>query len=393
MASRRDRLLWPSGAVDGHRVASSASRAGVVSTGDDVRSGRQVAATVLVVAFLGTACSGHDPVAAAATAICDAIGGQASDEVAFEEFELAVARGRRDGLDEGELRAAVNERCGRAVAAISAAALVAAGPEPEPEPEVVDLQAVDWTALRWSTDCTEDGAVGELELTASPWDEPGVVVHDPDPDDEYPSGMVYSVATDEAVFGDATGDGSDNAVFIADCFLGNDYLFSVEVWGHGEDGAPQQLPTVLTYSKWDGVISAVEIVDQRLRVHTSEPAPGEEAPHLNGYAVEVVTDWSLDGASWTPDEVSRLDTTPAPEPQPAPEPEPEPAPQPEPEPAPAPSACDRLGFPEMDEGWCSQVLADMEECHRQMEADPNWVPYLDSLYENTETGAITSCDI
>jgi len=360
-----------------------------------MRTAAQVTTTLLAVALSGMACSGEDPVAAAATAICDAIDAEASDEVAFEEFERTVARGRRDGLDESEVRAAVDERCGRAVAAISAAALAPDEPVPEPEPEIADLRAVDWTALRWASDCTEDGTVRALELTASPWDEPGVVIHAPAPDSEVASGMVYSVAIHEAVFGDVTGDGLENAVFTADCFLGNDSLFFVEVWGHDEDGRPAQLPTVLAYRKWDGIIDAIEIVDQRVRIHTSEPAPGEEAPHLNGYAVEVVTDWSFDGANWNRDEVSRLDTTPAPEPEPTPAPEPAPEPEPllEPEPAPAPSACDRLGFPGEDEGWCSQILADIEECYRQMEADPNWVPYLDSLYENLETGAVTACDI
>ena len=355
--------------------------------------------TVVVLALFGVACGGEDPVAMAATAICDAIDAEASDEVAFEELELAVARGRRDGLVEADLRAAVDERCGRAVAAIRAAALAAEEPEPEPEPEpeVVDLRDVDWPAVRWSTDCTADGTVQGVALTVSPWDEPGVFVHATDPESETTSGMVYSVAIDEAVFGDVTGDSLENAVFTAECFLGNDYLYRVEVWGHDEQGQLQQLPTVLTYSKWDGLIDTVEIVDQRLRIHTSEPAPGEEAPHLSGYAVEVVSDWSFDGANWTREEISRLDTSPEPEPEPAPEPEPEPepepAPAPQPEPAPAPSACDRLGFPGEDEGWCSQVLADIEECYRQMEADPNWVPYLDSLYEHVETGEVTACDM
>lgn len=115
-----------------------------------------------------------------------------------------------------------------------------------------------------------------------------------------------------------------------------------------------------------GLIGTAEVVDQRLRSHTSGPAPGEETPHLDGDAVEVVSDRSLDGASWTRDEVSRLDNTPALEPEPAAEPEPasEPEPQPEPELVPAPGACERLGFPGEDEGRCSQILADISATGR-----------------------------
>ena len=41
------------------------------------------------------------------------------------------------------------------------------------------------------------------------------------------------------------------------------------------------------------------------------------------------------------------------------------------------------------------MLADpcRHQCYRQMAADTNWAPYLDSLYENLETGEITACDI
>ena len=363
-------------------------------------NGGALAPVVVVLGLVLAACGGQDQIAVAAAEICDAIDAEASDEIAFAEFERAVARERRDGLDEGELRTAVDERCGRAVAAISAAALAADEPEPVPEPEpelaVVDLRDVDWTALRWSTDCTEDGAVRALELSASPWDEPGVFVHAADPDSEMASGMVYSVAIHEAVFGDVTGDGFENAVFTGDCFLGNDYLFFIEVWGHDEDGRPAQLPTVLTYSKWEGLIGTVEIVDQRLRIRTSEPAPGEEEPHLNGYAIEVVTDWTFDGTGWVADEVDRVDTTPEPEPEPQPEPEPEPAPEPEPqpEPEPAPGACDQLGgFHHLGDEECAELLREIEECYQRYEADPDWVPYLDSLFENVITGEVAACDI
>ena len=349
-------------------------------------------ATALALAILGVACGGQDPVDAAAQSICDAIDAEPSDEAAYEGLEREVARERRAGMDEIELRAAVDERCGRVVTAISSAAAnldeaqpepdPEQEPEPDPEPDFVDLRSVDWAAQLWSSDCTLDGEDRALPLTKSPWDEPGVYVHDPDPASDS-SAMVYSVDIDAGVISDVADEEGAYAVFLADCFLGNDYIYLVEVWSHDDNGDPYQLPMLLSFSKWDGRIDRVEVVDDRVRVHTFEPAPGEETPHLNGYAVEVVTDWSYAADGWLDDEVSRVDASPEPEP------EPEPAPEPEPD----PSACEMLGFPGEDEGWCSQVLADIEECYREMDADPNWVPYLDSLFENVETGAITSCDI
>ena len=53
----------------------------------------------------------------------------------------------------------------------------------------------------------------------------------------------------------------------------------------------------------------------------------------------------------------------------------------------------RLRRPDPSPSPAQILLRDIEECYREMDADPNWVPYLDSLFENLETGAITSCDI
>ena len=88
-------------------------------------NGGALASVVVLLGLVLAACGGQDPVEDAASVICDAIDVEPSDEIAFAEFERAVARERRDGLDEGELRAAVDERCGRAITAISAAALAA----------------------------------------------------------------------------------------------------------------------------------------------------------------------------------------------------------------------------------------------------------------------------
>ena len=182
-------------------------------------------------------------------------------------------------------------------------------PAEEPEPiSPVDLTEADWTQLTWSTTCSDGPETIEVMLSeaAVPWDEPGTIAHNPDPDAEFP-GMVYLVDIDNVTFGDVTGDGLDNAVFRTECFLGNDSLSLVEVWGHDHDGQPVHLPAVVEYSKWDGVIEDVEIVDATLRTQTREPEPGDDLPHINGYPIEVVTDWIFHGHRWRVEEVSRAD--------------------------------------------------------------------------------------
>lgn len=354
-------------------------------------SGGRVQAVAVAAAFMVWGCAGEDPVTAAAQAICDAIDEEPSDEAAFEGYELALTRERRDGMDEAELRAAVDERCGRVVSAI-AAAVVEEEPkeEPEegheeeadPEPEFVELAALDWLDQTWVTECTSDGQQRGLRLRV----EDGVgAVHRPDDGALTP---VYVVDIDDIVFGDVTGDGHDDAIFHTQCVFASGEPF-VEVWSHDDDGQPIHLAPVAHFSKFDAVVDHVEVVDGRLRIHTSEAGPDDTHPHLDGYHIQVVTDWSYDAGEWRSEEVSRVDMTPAPEPQPAPAPAPEPEPVPEPE----VTACDRLGFPGQDEEWCAQTLRDIEECYRQFNADPDWVPYLDSLFEHVETGEIAVCDI
>jgi hypothetical protein len=187
-------------------------------------------------------------------------------------------------------------------------------------------------------------------------------------------------------------------VFATDCFLGNDYVFHVEVWSHEEDGQPVQLPAVVAFTKWEGVIDSHDVEDGTLIIQTSEPAPGDDTPHLNGYPFLVTTAWSFDGDAWIAEERSRVDTTPEPEPQPEPTAEQRaPKPEPKPDPQPSPGACEQLGFEGMsdDDEYCAEVLAGMEECERRMEADPDWFYSDDSGgWENIHTGEWQPpCDI
>jgi hypothetical protein len=354
-----------------------------------MRAVRTVALASSCAVLLG-ACQSEDPVGAAAETICAGIDAEATDEIAFDEFERGVARERRDGMDEGELRAELDERCGRAITVISAATEPAPAPaQPDAEPveppsvDPVDLQNVVWGDQDWTSTCVKSGESTSMSLTQG--NDPGALWSEVGPDGEFSTaGMNYSVDTTSVVYGDVTGDDLEEAIFSTECFLGNDYRYFVEVWSHDEEGRPVQLPPVIEYTKWDGVIDGFEVLEGKLRINTSEPAPGEELPHINGYAVVVATDWSFDSDTWSSTEVSRTDTTPAPEP----EPETDPAPPP----TPTSSACDDLGLPGEDEDWCAKVFRDMEECYLEVENDPNWIDTEDGLYEHAVTGMITTCD-
>ena len=274
--------------------------------------------TALLAMLVLAACGGDDRVASAADAICDAIDSEPSDEVAFEEYELALARERRDGMDEDELRAALDQRCGRAIAAISAAAKSQDEEEveeTEPEPEQVDVREIDWTDQPWPTDCTD--GLGQVEATLSREEsEAGlgdVLAFTAVQSDVAP--VTFTVFLESAAYGDLSGAGNVDAAFITDCFYGNHAGRMVEVWRLDGDGQLLH-ERLLEYTKFDGQIEELEARDGALRIHTAEGLPGDDTPHLNGYPIEVVTDWSFDGDEWSPVEVERS----APEPEPAPEP-------------------------------------------------------------------------
>lgn len=186
----------------------------------------------------------------------------------------------------------------------------------EPDGQGVELTDVAWTDHLWTTSCTRSGDPETVGLSEAPT--PGELWHNPDPDAEYLAGSTYTVKVNAAVYGELEVTG-EVAVFMAECFFGNDSGFYVEVWMLDDEGQPQQLPTVLAYTKWDGTIDNVEIVDGALHVHTSEGAPDDETPHLTGYPVEVLTAWTFEGEQWVSEELARTDTTPTPAPSSAPE--------------------------------------------------------------------------
>lgn len=230
-----------------------------------------------------------------------------------------TSRERRDGMDGDELLAAVDAACGRALMAISAPAETPvdvveeeaeAEPASEEEPDVVftDLEQFDWLDTNWTTDCTFEGDLRNVTLTL----DGSEGVHRPAEPSEVP---IYTVDLDDVVYGDVTGDGHDEAIFVTRC----DFVSieeRVEVWSHDVDGAPLHLPPVNVFSKFDGLVGRVEVVGGFLRIHSNEGAQGDDMPHMNGYPEQVATDWSFeaDDQQWLATEVERSDTRPAPSP-------------------------------------------------------------------------------
>lgn len=181
--------------------------------------------------------------------------------------------------------------------------------EPDDPPPASDLAEVDWSALGWQTDCTLSGEVETIFLDVP--DEPGEswpdggLQHDPHPD--YPW-MIFTVLAGTPTIGVGTPDDRQVAAFEASCFLGNDSVASLEAWTTDADGEPLQLPRILLLSKFDGVLADVAVVDGVVRVVTAEGEDNDAWPHLNGYPIEVVTDWRLIEDRWQGRVISRVDT-------------------------------------------------------------------------------------
>ena len=276
-------------------------------------------ALVSALALLMAGCGGENHLDGTAATICDAIDDEVSDELALEGFELAIARERREGTVEQDLRAAVEQRCGRALEVIQtsaehqeptpgADAVVEEVEEPEPMevPEVVNLATLDWFEQSWTTDCTNEDDAQQVTLT---YEEEFGGVRRPGDGALTP---IYVVGLNDAVHGDVTGDGHDDAVFVTQCVFASAEYF-VEVWSHDEAGQPLHLPPVHHFSKFTEAVEKVEVGDEALRIHSGEGAPGDDMPHLNGYPVKVVTDWSFDGQQWHATEISRSELTTEPQ--------------------------------------------------------------------------------
>ena len=282
---------------------------------------------VIVVSLLAASCGGgSDPVATAADGICAAIDAEPDDLAAFEGYELAVARERRGGLDEQELLVAVEERCGRSVAAISPVDAEPALPSEEAErddsgpvdperddPDPVDLGEVDWSARPWATSCAVDD---DLDFPDDPVE---VVLEPTDVTDGFAWGYAhpetpvpwFSVDLDAMLRADVTGDGDDDALFRAECIPGNTAQPMLVGWTI-EDGQLVQLPEIRMGSDRAVVLDGYEVVEGAIRTETREPAPG--TPPSDGYLIEVTTDWTFDGDAWSSQERSRVDTRPPPDP-------------------------------------------------------------------------------
>lgn len=179
-------------------------------------------------------------------------------------------------------------------------------PEPEPEPEPADIRDTDWVTQEWTTLCGSPDSAVTLRLAPIAGEAEGGGDHGYlGPDDVFDA---YSFGVDVAgvTYVDVTGDGREEAAFVAHCVPGNFVIQTVEVWHLDEDDELQQLPPAAFYDRTTGYVEDVSAAAGGLRLETAEPAAGTESPWIDGgYPVTVVTDYQWDAQDWVADEVSR----------------------------------------------------------------------------------------
>jgi len=99
--------------------------------------------------------------------------------------------------------------------------------------------------------------------------------------------------------GDIDGDGRDDRIVKANCWYGNDWGASIEVWSvDAESGEPSQLPSPYQWDKFSAADVRLAVEDGRIVVTADVPAPGETHPHLNGYAFVEVSEYVYEGPAW-----------------------------------------------------------------------------------------------
>jgi hypothetical protein len=177
---------------------------------------------------------------------------------------------------------------------------------PERTGDPLPLTPESLAELTWTTDCTEDGEVREVELEPVEPDESmvpplrpgGQLLHYRD-DPTRPFGMLLIVDLSVIASVDLDGSGTRALAVDTSCFLGNGLVYAVEVWAVDEDGWPVQLPPALNYGKHDGYVIDLGSDGDALIITMRVGAPGDDWPHLNGYPFIRVSEHRFDGTRWT----------------------------------------------------------------------------------------------
>lgn len=179
-------------------------------------------------------------------------------------------------------------------------------PSPEPDDAPADIRNTDWIAQEWTTSCGSPDSPVKLHLAPVATDAEGGGDHAYlGPDDAFEA---YSFAVDVAgvTYVDATGNGREEAVFVAHCVPGNFVIETLEVWHLDDVDVLQQLPPAVIYDRTTGYVEEVSAAPGRVRVTTAEPAEGTDSPWIDGgYPVTVVTDHWWDHGDWMQEELSR----------------------------------------------------------------------------------------
>ena len=169
----------------------------------------------------------------------------------------------------------------------------------DPPPLAVDALA----ELDWRTDCNPD--FERRAVTLSPAEEGETIppmrpggpqlehVEDPTRADS----MRFTV--DLSVVAELTVGGAPALAVDTSCFLGNGFMFAVEVWSVDEEGWPVQLPPAVEYSKTVGYVTDLAGEGDVLVVTMRVGAPGQTHPHLDGYPYVRITEHRFDGERWS----------------------------------------------------------------------------------------------
>ncbi len=196
-------------------------------------------------------------------------------------------------------------------------------PDDDPEPAVGfgDIREVEFGAIPWRTTCVgrEDNPTARssspevVELSPTPggvvWQHENPILLDGQPA-VFP---LYEVRIGEPIYGDATGNGAADAIFLAACSQELLDTVRIEAWTL-QEGEPRQLGSFFEVPSDLVTILDVQVADGRVRVVAEDARDGD--------LVRRVDDWVPVGEiGWGSSEVSREILEVAPEPEPAPAPE------------------------------------------------------------------------
>lgn len=161
----------------------------------------------------------------------------------------------------------------------------------------VDLAAVSWSTSCVGTEASPSSRASQPQPVTFDETASALLWHD-NPHD--PSGLpAYSVDLASGQYGDATGDGNEDAVLVASCEDAETADTGLEVWSLDGEGRPFQQPTPpIELATGQATLTSFEVDGGRVVVVAGEL-------HDDDTELAVVTEYVLAGSSWTANELER----------------------------------------------------------------------------------------